>query len=65
MQVPSGLTYTAKVNVTNQYQTVGSCMNWGTDDHMLNIQGLLLLIPVKFSSQLFILVATTSKGIES
>jgi len=65
MQVPSGLTHTTKVNITNQYQTIGSGVNWGTDDHIFNIHGLPQLIPVKFSSQLFVLVAITSKGIES
>lgn len=65
MQVPLGLTHRTKVNVTNQYWTIRSGVSWGTDDHKPNIQGPLVLSPVKYSSQLFVLVATTSKGIES
>lgn len=65
MQELSGLTHTTKVNITNQYQTIRIGMNGGRDDHTLNIQGLFLLILVKFSSQLFILGAITSKGIKS
>lgn len=57
----SGLTHTTKVS----YQSIGSGVNWGTSDHMLNIQELLLLISVKFSSPLYVLVAITSWGIES
>ena len=54
---------TTKVGVRDQNYTIGSNVNWGTYDHTLSLQGLLLLFPVNYSSQFYVPVATISKHI--
>lgn len=57
MQVPSGPMHTTKVGVTDQAYVITSDVDEANDDHMLNIQGLLLLILVNFSDQLYVPMA--------